>query len=265
MLILIKGAGDLASGVAHRLYRCGFTVVMTEIAKPTTVRRTVAFSRAIYEGEAVVEGVKAQLAHSPEEALAFTRKGVIAVLVDPECACRAKLSPDALVDAILAKRNTGTKISDAPVVVAMGPGFTAGVDCHAVIETKRGHNLGRVIFEGRAAENTGVPGNIGGYTSERIIRACRDGIFTPSAEIGQHVQAGDLVAAVDGEPVTANISGVVRGMLPPATPVHRGMKSGDIDPRGITDYCYTISDKARAIAGGVLEAILHLQSKGERK
>ena len=230
MLIYIKGAGDLATGVARRLHSCGFQIVMTETAQPTTVRCTVAFSRAVYQGSCEVEGVTARLAADADEACA----------------------------AILAKRNTGTCITDAPAVIGLGPGFEAGVDCHAVIETKRGHSLGSVIYEGRAIANTGVPGNIGGFTSERILRASGDGIFKPVTEIGHLVREGDIVAYVGELPVRARIGGVVRGLLPDGTPVHTGMKSGDVDPRGIVEYCYTISDKARAIAGGALEAVLHL-------
>lgn len=258
MLILIRGAGDLASGVAHRLARCGFSVIMTDTKQPTTVRCTVAYSRAVYTGELALEGVTGRLANSPEEALAVTRRGEVAVLVDPDMDCLCTLRPDALVDAVIAKYNMGTTIQDAPIVVALGPGFTAGEDCHAVVETKRGHTLGSVIYHGSAIPNTGVPGNVGGYTSERILRAPCDGVFQPVAAIGAMVHKGDVTATVNGQPVLSNLDGVVRGLLPAGTPVTKGLKSGDVDPRGIREYCYTISDKARAIAGGVLEAILYL-------
>ncbi|MFR9190753.1 MAG: selenium-dependent molybdenum cofactor biosynthesis protein YqeB [Anaerotruncus massiliensis (ex Togo et al. 2019)] len=256
MLIFIKGAGDLATGVAWRLHNCGFQVVMTDIARPTAVRCTVAFSRAVYEGAAEIEGVTARLARDPADALRITG-GRNAVLVDPQAAAIETLRPRRHRRGV-AKRNLGTRIT-APVVIALGPSFTAGADCHAVVETKRGHYLGRVIYAGSAIANTGVPGDIGGYTSERIIRAPADGPFAPAARIGQLVRAGDVVARVEGEPVRALIDGVVRGMLPEGTPVTCGMKSGDIDPRGIVEYCHTISDKARAIAGGALEAVLHLR------
>ena len=262
MLVLIKGAGDLASGVAHRLYQAGFQVAMTETAQPTTVRCTVAFSPAVYQGTAQVEGVTARRADSIQQAEAILFAGEIPVLVDPTAALGLSLHPDVLVDAILAKRNLGTSQSDAPIVIALGPGFQAGQDCHAVIETKRGHYLGQVLYSGSAIPNTGIPGLIAGIGAQRVIRACRDGVWFPVARIGQLVQAGDTVATVEGAPVTAAISGVVRGMLPAGTPVTQGMKSGDIDPRGIVAYCLTISDKARAIGGGVLEAILHLSAKG---
>ncbi len=261
MLILIKGAGDLASGVAYRLRQCHFDIIMTETAQPTTVRTTVAFSRVIYDKVAEVEGVTARMAENYEQAKLILQKGEIAVIVDPQVNVLAHCKPDALVDAIIAKENLGTKIGDAPVVVALGPGFTAGKDCDCVVETQRGHNLGRPIYNGRAAENTGIPGNIAGHTTDRIIRAVCGGIFTPKTEIGRPVKAGDVVATVDGQPIFALINGVVRGLLPKGTPVHTGMKSGDIDPRGIEEYCYTISDKARAISGGVVEAILHLSKE----
>ena len=261
MTVLIKGAGDLATGVAVRLHNCGFKVVLTELEKPTTVRRSVAFSCAVYEGETVVEGVTAVLCADISEALAALAEGKCAVVVSPLAQIAKELHPNAIIDAIIAKKNLGTAITDAPIVVALGPGFTAGDDCHAVVETKRGHNLGRVIYSGSAAPNTGVPGEIAGFSSERILRAGCDGVFNPIFDIGVIVKAGDIVATVDGTPVCASISGIIRGMLPPNTPVTKGMKSGDIDPRAVEEYCYSVSDKARAIAGGVLEAILHLTQK----
>lgn len=261
MLIMIKGAGDLATGVAHRLHRCGFQVVMTETAQPTTVRCTAAYSRAVYEKTAVVEGVTARLAADADAARQIIAAGEIAVLVDPAADSRKQLCPDALVDAILAKRNMGTALTDAPIVVGLGPGFIAGKDCHSVVETKRGHDLGRVLLQGSAAANTGIPGEISGYTTQRILRAPVEGLFDPLVTIGDLVHAGAVTATVDGVPVPAEISGVVRGLLPAGTPVHPGMKAGDVDPRGIVEYCSTISDKARAIAGGVLEAILLLKKE----
>ena len=258
MRILIKGAGDLATGVAVRLKRAGFDLVMTDLPHPTAVRRTVSFCEAIPEGEMVVEGIRARRADSAEAAESIMADGDIAVLADPEARCIEILRPFAVVDAILAKRNTGTGIFDAQVVVALGPGFMAGVDCHAVVETMRGHNLGRVIASGAAHPNTGIPGEIGGHTVERLLRAPADGFFQPLAAIGDVVKAGDMVASVAGAPLKALISGVVRGLLREGTPVHKGMKSGDIDPRCEIFHCFSVSDKARAIGGGVLEAILGL-------
>ena len=258
MLVLIKGAGDLATGVAHRLHQCGFPVVMTEIPQPTTVRCTVAFSTAVYQGQATVEGVTARRADTPAAIQAVLGRREIPVAVDPGAKLVELLAPTAVIDGVIAKRNLGTAITDAPVVIALGPGFCAGEDCHAVVETKRGHYLGSVLYTGRAIPNTGIPGVIEGVGAERVIRACGEGSWQPVVQIRQLVQAGELVATVDGQPVRAAISGVVRGLLPQGTPVHRGMKAGDIDPRGIPAYCDTISDKARAIAGGALEALLHL-------
>ena len=257
MLVLIKGAGDLATGTAVRLRRAGFDLVMTEVERPTAVRRTVAFSQCMYDGTAAVEGLTARRASGKAEALAALARGEIPVLCDPGAEIRRELPFDALVDAILAKKNLGTAITDAPIVLALGPGFTAGVDCHGVVETKRGHDLGRLLTAGSAAANTGVPGNIGGYTVERIIRAGADGPFEPAAAIGQVVKKGDLVARVAGVPTYARLDGVVRGMLPAGLMVTEGMKAGDIDPRCEVRHCFTVSDKARAIGGGVLEGLLY--------
>lgn len=258
MLTLIRGAGDLASGIALRLWRAGFDVVMTEIARPTTIRRTVAFSEAVLCGEAAVEGVTAKRAENAREARCLLADGILPVLVDPACACRAELCPDALVDAILAKRNTGTAITDAPVVVGVGPGFTAGVDCRAVVETMRGHTLGRVIYDGAALPNTNVPGLIGGFAGERVLRAPADGGFEGTRRIGDAVEAGETVGYVAGAPMVCTVGGVLRGLLADGVPVRKGMKAGDVDPRGEVSYCFTSSDKALAVGGGVLEAILCL-------
>lgn len=256
-LILIRGAGDLASGIALRLRRAGFRVVMTEIAAPTTIRRTVAFSQAVFDGEAVVEGVTARLAAGPEEVPELLERGVLPVLVDPEARCRERLRPDALVDAILAKRNLGTRITDAPVVIGVGPGFTAGLDCHAAVETMRGHSLGRVLYEGSPLPNTDLPGLIGGFAGERVLRAPADGSFRESLRIGDRVRAGDVAGWVGDAPMRCTLDGVLRGLLASGIRVHKGMKAGDVDPRNDPSYCLTASDKALAIGGGVLEAILH--------
>ena len=257
MLVLIKGAGDLATGTAVRLARAGFRVVMTDLAQPTAVRRTVAFSQCLYDGAATVEGLTARRAESPAEAEDILAAGAIPVLADPAANILKELPFDAVVDAILAKRNLGTRITDAPIVLALGPGFTAGVDCHGVVETKRGHDLGRLILEGSAIPNTGVPGDIGGFTEERIIRAPADGLFEPLAAIGDRVEKGAPVARVAGAVVCARLTGVVRGMLPAGLAVKQGMKAGDIDPRCEARHCFTVSDKARAIGGGVLEGLLY--------
>ena len=257
MLIVIKGAGDLATGIACRLFRAGCSVVMTETAQPTTVRCTVAFSQAVYRKAAEVEGITALLVQSAQEALDCVRASKVAVLVDPEGACVPALKPDGVVDAILAKRNLGTARTDAPAVVGVGPGFTPGADCHAAVETQRGHDLGRVLWDHPPAPNTGIPGDIGGYTVERLLRAPAAGTFVPLAAIGDRVEAGQPVAEVAGEVARARLTGVVRGMLPAGLAVTRGMKAGDIDPRCEARHCFTVSDKARAIAGGVLEGLLY--------
>ena len=265
MLVLIRGAGDLASGIALRLWHSGMQVVMTEIPRPTAIRRTVAFSEAVIYGETRVEDVTAVLARDPEEALAMLKTGRLPVLVDPDCRCREELKPDALVDAILAKRNLGTKMTDAPVVVGVGPGFTAGVDCHAVVETMRGHTLGRVYLEGSPLPNTNVPGLIGGFAGERVLRAPADGVFTGTHRIGDLVEAGETVGHVAGLPMVCTISGVLRGLIADGVEVRKGMKSGDVDPRAKAEYCHTCSDKALAIGGGVLEAILRISNQEKER
>ena len=254
MKILIKGAGDLATGIASRLYGAGHQILMTEIAQPLTVRRTVALSRAVYDRRAIVEEMEAVSAKTQEDAEAIMEEGKIPVIVDPKADCRKWYKPDVIVDAIIAKKNTETKITDAPFVIGIGPGFTAGKDCHCVIETKRGHTLGSVIWEGSAIADTGVPGNIGGYTTERLIRASEDGIIEPKVRIGDIVEKGQIVAVTGGKPVFAQMGGIVRGMLQPGAYVKKNLKIGDIDARAERSHCETISDKARAIGGGALEA-----------
>ncbi len=270
-LVVIKGAGDLASGVAARLHRCGFPVVMIELPEPLMVRRTVAFGEAVYENEVVVEGIRARRADDVAAVRAILAQGsvlggagpsrrIIPVLVDPEARSLAELAPAVLVDAIMAKRNTGTTLADAPVVIALGPGFTAGVDCHAVVETNRGHRLGRTIYQGSAEPNTGVPGLVGGESWQRVLRAPADGIVENRAAIGERITKGQVVASVAGSPVLAGTSGVLRGLVRPGTIVTAGLKIGDVDPRAAPEHCTLISEKSLAIAGGVLEAILFFQN-----
>ena len=264
MKILIKGAGDLATGIASRLYHSGHQIIMTEIAVPLTVRRMAALSRAVYEGTAVVEDMKGVLVHSEKEAKDILADGDIAVIVDADAKIAADFQPDVIVDAILAKRNTGTKITDAPFVIGVGPGFTAGIDCNCVVETKRGHTLGDIIYDGSAIPNTGVPGNVWGYTTERLIRAAGGGKMQPLAAIGDVVEKGQAVAVTGGKEVYAQMSGIVRGMLQPGVNVKEGLKIGDIDARCESNHCFTISDKARAVGGGVLEAVTrheHMRGK----
>ena len=258
MLVLIRGAGDIASGIALRLFRAGIGVVMTDLPRPTSIRRTVCFSEALLYGAYTVEDTRAEAAKDVPDARKIVKSGKIAVLADSDADCVSELKPDAMVDAILAKKNLGTKIADAPVVIGVGPGFTAGIDCHAVVETMRGHYMGRVIYKGSAIPNTNIPGLIGGFAGERVLRAPADGIFHTGHEIGEMVNSGDEVGDVGGVPMCCTISGVLRGLIADGTPVFKGMKSGDVDPRGDDRYCRTVSDKATAVGGGVLEALLHL-------
>ena len=259
MLIVIRGAGDIASGIALRLWRAGIRLVMTEIPEPSSIRRTVSFSEAIRLGETTVEDVQACRAQDAKEALRLLEKGILPVLCDPEADCIRTLRPDAVVDAILAKVNTGTTLSDAPVVIGVGPGFTAGADCHGVVETMRGHTLGRVIRQGGAIPNTGVPGNIGGYTSERVMHSGCVGVFRTLRDIGDTVAAGETVATIGDETVKAAIPGILRGILPDGFFVPRaGFKCVDVDPRCQLSHCFSASDKALAVGGGVLEAVLSM-------
>jgi len=254
--VFVRGGGDLASGVAWRLHQCGFRVVVTEIPEPLAVRRKVAFCEAVYDGQSVVEGVTAVLITGPEEVDGVWDQGFIPVLVDPGVVCRHLIKPEVIVDAILAKKNLGTSVNDAPLVVALGPGFEVAKDAHFVVETNRGHHLGRLLTSGSAAPDTGVPGPVQGITSERVLRAPESGLWRNIVDIGDMVKKGDLVGTVQGEALYAPIDGVLRGLIHPGATVSKGLKIGDIDPRGKKEFCFTISEKALAIAGGVLEAIL---------
>lgn len=258
MLVYLRGAGDIASGIAVRLVGAGCRVVMSDIAKPTAIRRTVCFSEAIRLSSMEIEGIRALRAYTPSQVLEITSGGQIAVIVDPQAHFISELYPDVLVDAILAKKNCGTHIRDAAVVIGVGPGFYAGKDCHAVIETCRGHYLGSVIYHGAALENTGVPGIIAGHGADRVLRAPAKGRFEPLLSIGDLVRTGDVAATVASVPLPCTIDGVLRGLLAPGIEVGVGMKVGDIDPRGEQRFCQSVSDKARSIGGGVLEALLHL-------
>ena len=263
MLVLIRGAGDLASGAALRLHRANFPVVMTDLPQPTAIRRTVCFSQAIRFGKTTVEDAVGVCCKTAREVKAALSVGEIPVLPDETASCRTWLHPEVLVDGILAKRNLGTKITDAPLVIALGPGFCAGRDCHAVIETMRGHTLGRVIWDGEPIPNTNIPGLIGGFAGERVLRAPCDGIFTAVHRIGDTVEEGETIGFVEGQPMKCTISGVLRGVLDDGVPVKKGMKSGDVDPRCKPEYCTTISDKALAVGGGVVEAVLYLRAKAQ--
>ena len=265
-LIVVRGGGDLATGTIYKLKKSGFPVLILEVAQPSAIRRNVAFCEAVYQGTQTVENMTCYLAESLAQAQQFLNEGKLAVLVDPAGESIAALNPLAVVDAILAKKNLGPNKRLAPITVALGPGFRAGEDVDAVIETKRGHNLGRVLWEGTAAPNTGIPGIIGGYGIERVIHCPAKGILRNVKKITDTVSKGEVIAVVEMEngivPVEATVDGILRGLIRDGYPVQIGFKMADIDPR-IDEYnnCFTISDKARCIAGGVLEVIL--QRKGE--
>jgi xanthine dehydrogenase accessory factor len=265
-LIIVRGGGDLATGTIYKLKKCGFPVLILETERPSAIRRNVAFCEAVYQGTQTVEDMTCCLATSLDQARQFLKDGKLTVLVDPAGESIRKLQPLAVVDGILAKENLGTSRDMAPITVALGPGFMAGEDVDAVVETKRGHNLGRVFWTGSAAPNTGVPGIIGGYGKERVIHCPAKGILRNVKKITDTVSRGDVIAVVETEqgtvPVEATLDGILRGLIRDGYPVKVGFKMADIDPRA-EEYnnCFTISDKARCIAGGVLEAIL--QRKGE--
>ena len=254
--VLVRGAGEQASGIAHRLWRSHLRVAMTEIPGPMAVRRAVSFCEAVWDGACEVEGVRARRASGPGELDAVIEAGEIPVLVDPELSCLAEWKPDVLIDATIAKRNLGTRRDMASLVIGFGPGFTAGEDVDVVVETNRGHNLGRLFFRGEAEPNTATPGDTAGYTVERVLRAPCDGVFDTLRAIGDPVRSGDVVARVEGREIRAEIDGVVRGLLRPGLRVWEGLKAGDIDPRTRRENCFTISEKARALGGSALEAIL---------
>jgi xanthine dehydrogenase accessory factor len=260
-MVVVRGGGDVATGTVDKLARCGFNVVIFETAQPTVIRRTVSLAQAVFDGEAAVEGLTAVKAISMDDCHRLLSEDKIPVLIDPDCQSLGKLQPLVVVDAIIAKRNIGTTIDMAPIVIGMGPGFYAGRDVHAVIETNRGHNLGRVIYKGEAAPNTGTPGNIDGYSTERIVRASASGKITNITHIGDSVEKGQILARIEGVPVVSPLNGVLRGLIQSGINVDAHMKIGDVDPRGKPEYCYTISDKSRAVAGGVIEAILYLRRK----
>jgi xanthine dehydrogenase accessory factor len=255
-LVVVRGAGDLATGCIVRLWRAGFRVVALEVARPSAIRRAVSLCEAMYDGEACVEGVRAVRCAEPPPR--WAPDDPVALVEDPRAEWVARLSPLCLVDAILAKRNLGTHLSMAPLVVALGPGFAAGVDAHAVVETNRGHGLGRVILRGGAEPDTGVPGLVGGHGAERVIHARGAGTAEPLRAIGDPVRLGEPVLSVGGEPLLAKVAGVVRGVIRPGFAAQAGTKVADVDPRAAREHCFTVSDKALAVGGGVLEAILRL-------
>ncbi len=261
-LCLLRGGGDLATGVAWRLTRAGWPVVVSELPNPLTVRRTVALSSAVADGVIDIEGMIGRRADDAGEAVAIADGGEVAVVVSPELP--AGLTPDVVVDARMAKRNLDTTVDDAALVVALGPGFTAGVDCDAVIETMRGHTLGRVLWHGSAIPDTGVPGTIGGRAAERVLRAPAAGQASWSVAIGDRVVSGEELGVIGTEPIIAPFDGVVRGLIADSVEVPAGLKIGDVDPRAEPSVCHQISDKALSIGGGVLEAVVTWLARSSR-
>lgn len=255
--LIVRGGGDLASGVIHRLYRSGYHVLVLEGRKPSAIRRRVAFCEAVYDGEAAVEGVVSQLISDISQCEEVWKAGKIPVMVDETGEAIKKMKPDAVIDAILAKKNLGTTREMAPLTIGLGPGFEAGKDVDYVVETQRGHNLGRIITEGPAAANTGVPGIIAGYGKERVIHSPAAGVIHNIAQIADLVEKDQVIAMVGETPVYASLTGVLRGIIKEGYEVPEGMKIADIDPRKEQKKnCDTISDKARCIAGSVLEILL---------
>lgn len=263
-IIAIRGAGDIGSGIGYRLFRCGFKVIFLEIRNPSNVRRKVSFSEAVYDGETKVEGIKARCVSNVKEAFKTLDEGIIPVIIDPIGETIIDIKPYVLIDSIINKKNMGTYVNMADLVIGVGPGFIAGEDVDIVIESNRGQNLSKIITNGQAEPNTGIPANVKGYTIERVLRANKDGQIEVLKDIGYLVKKGEILAYIDGEIVKAEIDGVIRGMIKNGYYVKKGMKIGDIDPRGNRSYCYKISDKAMAIGGGVLEGILyHFNQKVE--
>lgn len=255
-LVVIRGGGDLATGAAARLHRCGFPVVILEIEQPLAVRRRVALAEAVYAGRVEIEGVHGARSADTDEAQRLLSRSIIPVLVDPGAGSIDDLMPVVLVDGRMRKAPSELPLVSASLIIGLGPGFSAGVDCHAVVETQRGHHLGRVIWRGSAEADTQVPDPVAGYDVDRVLRAARAGVMQGLKPIGGVVQKGEPIFAIDGEPVVAPFAGAVRGLLHDGLRVSPGAKVGDLDPRGEPRYCLEISDKALAVGGGVLEAVL---------
>ena len=255
LTVIIKGAGEMASGVAWRLHQSHLQVLMTETNSPLAVRRAVSFCEAVYNGRMTVEGVEAVLIDHAGQIGAVWADFKIPLLIDADMKINNRLKPDVLVEATLSKKNTGIRMSDAPLVIALGPGYEAGRDAHLVVETNRGHNLGRLFTSGYAEPNTGVPGKISGFGIERVLRASADGIFETKFKLGDRIEKHQVVATVGGEHVIAQISGILRGLIRSGSRIRAGLKVGDIDPRGEPSFVDTISEKARSVGGSVLEGI----------
>lgn len=261
-IVIVRGGGDIATGTIYKLVQCGFKVLVLEVSKPSAIRINVAFCQAVYDEKKVIEGCCCYLCDDLDKAYDVMENGDIAMMIDPRGEMIEKVQPLAVVDAILAKRNLGTNRNMAKITIGLGPGFVAGKDVDAVIETMRGHNLGRVIYQGQALKNTSIPGMINGYGKERVIHAPYEGIVTTCKKITDVVKKGEVIATIDGNPVYATMDGILRGLIHDGYQVNVGFKMADIDPRiDEVKNCFTISDKARCIAGGVLEAIMHLKGR----
>ncbi|MDR1019566.1 MAG: EF2563 family selenium-dependent molybdenum hydroxylase system protein [Synergistaceae bacterium] len=256
--VIVRGGGDLATGIIYRLWRADFSVLCLEIERPLVVRLPVSAASAVFDGRHEVEGMPCVLVDSPGK----TPRGAVGVMIDPDGKCIPRVSPQILVDAIMAKRNTGTKLGMAPLVLAIGPGFHAPSEVHGVIETKRGHYLGRLITNGGAAPDTGIPGVEMGYSAERLLRAPTDGYAEHARSIGDHVEPGDVITRVAGIEVRSEIPGVLRGLIHPSVYLSRGIKIGDTDPRDERKNCFAITDKSLSVAGGVLEAVMRFEAAG---
>lgn len=266
MKVIVRGGGDLATGVVEVLHTSGFKVLILEIEKPSAIRRTVAFSEAIYDGETKVENIVCRKVENENEIYKAWEENIVPIMIDEDCKIIEKIKPNILVDCIIAKKNLGTKKEMAPITIGLGPGFIAGKDVDIVVETMRGHKLGRIIREGEALKNTGIPGEIKGVSKERVIYSPKEGIFRGVKKIGDRVEAREILGYVDREPVYGTISGVLRGLIRDGYYVKDKMKIGDIDPREEEkENCFTISDKARTLGGAVLHGIMiRLKEKNEK-
>lgn len=263
--VIIRGGGDLATGIAFKLFKAGFKVIILEIEKPLTVRRCVAFSEAVYKNEVIVEGIKAILAKDKEDIHRILDLGSIPVYLDEKAKIIREIKPMVVVDAIIAKKNLGTNLCMAPITIAIGPGFEAGKDINAVIESNRGPNLGKIIYKGKASENTGIPGDVMGHKEDRVIRAPNDGIVKSFYEIGDLINEGEAICQVGDEKLLTPFNGILRGMIKDGLYVKKGLKIGDIDPRCIKEHAYMISDKAKIIGDSVVETIKYLKYENQLK
>lgn len=258
-IVVVRGGGDIATGIIQKLHRSGFKVLILELENPMVIRREVSFAQAIFDNEKVIEGIKAIKVDEIEGIKKVWDQNEIPIIIDEKCDILNKLKIDILVDATLAKKNLGVSKDMAPITIGVGPGFDAGNDVDLVIESNRGHDLGKLILKGKAQLNTGVPGNIAGFTKERVIKSPCEGRIKTINKIGDLVTKGQIIAEIESEPVKAKIDGVLRGLIMNNTYIKKDTKIGDVDPRGIREYCFTISEKARAIGGGVLEGILYMK------